>query len=198
VKVEGSLTPVGVHTEVIFANPKGGHEESSLVSEEVVPANQPLSIPERSVVGAASDNPYIWIQLTEQTGKPLTSEIFLGQCSQGLFNAEALFEAPIEAFAEVAASGCETVGQASVVLGGQMQLQPIFVEVILRPSSTPTGQKAAVEMALLPAGETYPFPQTEFTGGPTANPQISVQFRQDNGAAIGSELRLGRCASLAN
>src|SRR5262249_40743070 len=78
VTVQGTLTPVGLNAEVIFTTGAPGHEEKTPVSQEVFPANQAIGIPQQSVVGPVTENPFIWLQLTDEKGRPLTSEIFLG------------------------------------------------------------------------------------------------------------------------
>lgn len=205
VSVQGSLTPVGVSAEVIFTNPSGapGHEERSLVSQQVVPENQPVGIPEQSVVGPVGDNPYIWLQLTEENGRPLTSEIFLGRCDQAQFNASASLPVPARASAEVSASACDSASGTVVMLDGQMEILPISAKLIFRNTSAPTGpQKSIVEgavsLAMLPLGQAYPFPQQEVTGGTSANPLISLQLRQADGEVIEAESHLGRCVALVN
>lgn len=202
--INGSLEFAGLRAEVIYTNPSGapGHEEKTLVTEEVVPAGQPVGIPEQAIVGAVSENPFMWIQFTDERGRPLTSEIFLGRCDGAQFNLAAEFEAPVEALADVSAGSCESVGATTVNLNGDTRVLPINGRLIFRNTDQPGAhQKNIVEgdvaLAMLPTGQAYAFPQQDFTGGTTANPLISMQFRRDDGQAIGSEIRLGRCATLA-
>src|SRR5262245_64199669 len=67
VKVQGTLALSGFTVEVAFTNPSGGpnHTEKATVEQQVVPENQPVGIPEQSVVGPMGANPYIWLQLTD-------------------------------------------------------------------------------------------------------------------------------------
>jgi len=200
VTVQGTLTPVGLNAEVLFTNGAPGHEEKTPVSQEVFPANQAIGIPQQSVVGPVTENPYIWLQLTDEKGKALTSEIFLGRCDQAQFNPTATIELPVSALAQVSASSCDS--SAAVRLDGQVEAQPISAKLIFRNTNTAGRPSAIVESAvsltLIPVAQTYPLPQQEFAGGATANPMISLQFRQDNGQAVGSEYRLGRCQGLVN
>ena len=205
VQVQGNLALSGFKVEVGFTTPSGGpsHTEKATVEQQVVPENQPVGIPQQSVVGPLGANPYIWLQLTDQRGRPLTSEIFLGQCSQGTFNVSASLEAPSEAIATVSTSACESSSGAIVALDGQMDLQPINGRLIFRDTNTAGGPKgpinqASIELAMVPTVQTYPFPQQEVTGGVGNNPLISLQLRQGDSEAIGSEIVLGRCMALAN
>ncbi len=204
VVINGSLEFAGLRTEVIYTNPSGapGHEEKSLVTEDLVLAGQPVAIPEQSIVGAVSQNPFMWIQFTDERGRPLTSEIFLGRCDGAQFNVAAQFEVPVEALADVSASSCESVGATTVNLNGDTRVLPINGRLIFRNTDQPGGQQkniveGNVALAMLPTGQAYAFPQQDFTGGTTANPLISMQFRRDDGQAIGPEIRLGRCSALA-
>lgn len=205
VKVQGSLALAGFKVEVGFTTPSGGpsHTEKATVEQQVVPENQPVGIPQQSVVGPLGANPYIWLQLLDQRGRPLTSEIFLGQCSQGTFNVSASLLAPSEAIATVSTSACESASGAIVALDGQMDLQPVNGRLIFRDSNTTGGPKgpinqASIELAMVPAIQTYPFPQQEVSGGVGNNPLISLQMRQGDSEAIGNEIVLGRCQAIAN
>ncbi|MGH9870423.1 MAG: hypothetical protein ACREAA_19995 [Candidatus Polarisedimenticolia bacterium] len=200
---QGSLTLAGVTAEVIFSNLQGEPgQQDIVVAQSVVPNNQQVAIPGQSVVGGIGDNPFIWLQITDQNDKPLTSELFLGRCDQAQFNVAAAVEVPMTSFADITTAECESPSGPAVSLDGQTELMPIHGKLIFRSSddTTPRGRndEVAVDLVLLPTGQTYPFPQQAAVAGTGGNPLISIQLREEGGDAIGSRSRLGRCVALAN
>src|SRR5262245_48930628 len=202
VSLEGSLTLAGVAVDVIFTNPSGGptQSEQTRIPKNVVPENQPVAIPERAVTAPIGDNPFLWLQLTDDHGRPLTSEIFLGRCEQGTFTPTANIEVPVEALSIVSTESCSSSAIATVQ--GELTLQPVNGRLIFRNTDTVSGPKgqiseAKVDLAMIPAGQVYVFPQQDAISAMGGNPKISLQFHQDpTGPMFGSEYTLGRCQSL--
>src|SRR6266704_1018572 len=60
----------------------------------VSPAGQAITIPKQPVLGGAGGNPFIWLQLVDDKGAPLTGEIYLGRCVQGLTSVATDFTLP--------------------------------------------------------------------------------------------------------
>jgi hypothetical protein len=53
-------------------------------------------------------------------------------------------------------------------------------------------------VVMLPAGQTYTFPQQIVQGQITANPLISLQLLDGSGQPISNEVQFGRCIALSN
>ncbi|HZE88304.1 MAG TPA: hypothetical protein VE404_02085, partial [Verrucomicrobiae bacterium] len=117
----------GLTADVIFSNMIGSQtpQDKVHVSRVVFPENQQVSVPAQSVVGALAQDPFMWLQLTDASGKPLTSEMFLGRCSQGQFSASAVFDLPVLADGDVTATDCTSASGPAVSLEGQATLQPV-------------------------------------------------------------------------
>src|SRR5262245_5387593 len=109
VTVQGSVMLPGLKAEVIFTDPSEApaHGQSTPVTQVVVAENQAAVLREQSVRGPVTNNPYIWLQLTDEHGKPLSSEIFLGRCDQAQFQAAATLDVPMKTVADVSANACQ-------------------------------------------------------------------------------------------
>jgi hypothetical protein len=201
VMIQSEINPVGLEAEIIFSQP--GKADQFMAGQEVVPQNVPIPLTQQSVVGGLGDNPFLWLQITDARGKALTSEIFLGQCSQGSFSPTAVVNVPVEATAEVSASGCEAADPTVTLNNSQVEFAAINGRLILRNSTDTHGGpgqtgEVELELVLLPTGQVYAFPQPVVQGTISPNPQISLQFREGGGSPVGNQINLGRCSTLSN
>ena len=201
VSVVSELVVAGLESQVIFSQP-GAAGERFVVDQEVVPENAPIPFPQQSVVGGLTNNPFLWLQLTDAQGKALTSEIFLGQCSQGTFTPSAILTVPLDTSMELTSSACNVApGPIVTIESATADLSAINGKLVFRSTSDPRGPKseeAVLDLVLLPAGQTYTIPMQELQGQISPNPHISVQFLEGGGEPVGNELRFGRCTTLEN
>ena len=200
VNVVSELVVAGLEAEVIFSQP-GTPGERFVVEQGVVPENAPIPFPQQTVVGGLGNDPFLWLQLIDAQGKPLTSEIFLGQCSQGSFTPSAVLTVPLDTFMELSSSDCNvSPGPIVAVENGSADLSSINGKLVFRTSSDPRGHRdeAVLDLVLLPAGQTYTIPQQDLQGQISANPHISVQLREGGGEPVGNEIRFGRCSTIEN
>lgn len=199
VNVTSELVVAGLESQVIFSQPGGAQGERFVVEQEVVPENAPIPFPQQTVVGGLGNDPFLWLQLTDAQGRPLTSEIFLGRCSQGSFTPSAVLTVPLETSMELSSSACNVApGPIVAVENGSADLSAINGKLVFRTTSDPRGHRdeAVLDLVLLPAGQTYTIPQQDIQGQISANPQISVQFLEGGGEPVGNEIRFGRCSTL--
>ena len=202
ISVQGDLVLAGLNTEVIFARPgKPVENEPIVVEQVVVPDGSHTSTPGQNVTGGLSNNPYIWVQLLDDKGRALTSEMFLGRCDQGSFTAVAQFRAPAEAIADVSATDCSSQSGPIVMLDGATSIAPLTAKVIFRsslPTNPPGGRidQSESQIAIQPSAISYPFSNQPVSAHGGSNPLVSLQFRMDDGSPVSSEVRLGRCSSL--
>jgi hypothetical protein len=202
VSLQGNLVLAGLNVEVVFRNPGPQVGNEPIVIEQaVVPPGQPHNTPGQSIVGAVSNNPYMWLQILDSKGRSLTSEMFLGRCDQGTFTISPEFAVPAEATADVIASDCATPPGPSVILDGLTAIGPFSGKVIFRsalPENAPHGKinQSVSEIAIQPTAITYPFSTQPASAGSGENSLVSVQFRMQDGGPVGTEARLGRCTSL--
>ena len=202
--LQGSVTPNAMAIDVSFDHVIGSPDPKSKVSvrRDVVPANDPTPVEQQTVRGALGGDPFVWLQLTDAQGRALTSEMFLGRCSQGQFTPSFDVSLPAKATADVSASSCTASDGPVVALDGQVQIEPLHGKVIFRNSDSPAGPgpkpaEAAIEILILSSGPVYAFAQEEVRAGTGGNPQISTQFRLGTDATVGREVTLGRCAAIA-
>lgn len=204
VSVQSELIPVGLKAEIILSQP--GRQltpgERIVAEQEVIPQNAALPLPAQSIVAPLGNDPFMWLQLTDAMGRSLTSEIFLGRCSQGSFNPTATLVVPVDSHVELSSSACDSPTPAVTVADGSADITPVNGKLILRNTSDPRGGpvqtgEVKVDLALLPAGQTFPFSQ-ETVQGAISDPHISLQLREGGGEPLGNEVRVGRCVALTN
>src|SRR5262249_48343075 len=90
ITLQGEFALGGMSSEFIFRNNAVGthtYTSETKVNDVLVPAGQTITIPKQPVLGGVGGNPFIWIQLTDEQGRALTSEIYLGRCVQGHYKA---------------------------------------------------------------------------------------------------------------
>lgn len=204
VTLQGNLTVSPIDIEVSFSHLIGAADPQSEVTAKkaVVPANaDPTTTPQQSITGAFGGDPYLWLQLTDPKGRPLTSEVFLGRCSEGQFQRTIQLSLPASAFADVSAGDCESSAGPVVALDGRLETSSLHGKVIFRSSNTvggggPRPAEAAIEMMILPTGPAFQLSPEVLQGGTGGNPLIGARYRLGSGVAIGNEERLGRCSAI--
>ena len=204
VTINGALTLGGLGVDLIFRNNERGthtRTEQTVAKVVLLPNGQSVSVPKQPAEGGVGGNPFIWIQLLDESGNPLSGEIFLGRCVQGLFNLQADFTLVSTATADIAVGDCSNRGP-SITLSGELALTGLNARLIFRNNDNPVGgphqadEATRVDIVILPAGESITFPKQPVQGGVGGNPLIYVLFRDGNGKALGSEFALGRCTKL--
>ncbi len=203
---DGNLALGGLDLRLIFRNNvnKDVHVAEEEVSTDVVllPEGEEIVIPKQPVLGGAGGNPFIWVQLLDADGTPLSGEIFLGRCVQGRFNVDPtplLVQSLAVALMEVL--DCTNNPGPFINVGGSMSLEDgVKARFIFRNNDNPVGgphqADGVADVTLFPAGFALQLPKQPVQGGAGGNPWISVQFLQGNGDLIGTETLLGRCVQL--
>jgi hypothetical protein len=201
---EGAMTLGGVDVQLIFRN--NLNQDVHTRTEEVhvvggVAAGEQIVIPKQPVRGGVGGNPFIWVQLVDANGRPLTGEIFLGRCVQGAFPMSLDFFTPVIAQAVLEALDCTNNPGPFINVSGSASFSPgVMARFIFRNNDNPVGgpheADAVVDVTLIPTGFTLSFPKQPVLGGVGGNPWISVQFLGGSGEPIGNEFLLGRCVQL--
>lgn len=209
---EGAMTLGGVNVQLIFRNQREAgapHERVEEVQMAVgVAAGEKIVIPKQPSHAYADGegtgvggNPFIWLQLVGTNGQPLTGEIFLGRCVQGVFNPTADFFTPVLAQAVLDVLDCTNNPGPFIYVSGSNSFSPgVKARFIFRNNDNPVGgphmAAAIADVTLIPEGFTLQFPKQPVQGGVGGNPWISVQFVSGSGQLIGREVLLGRCVQL--
>lgn len=201
----GELTPAALDIEVVFSHVMGAGDPQAgtSVRRAVVPAETPTPVLQQSIVGALGNNPYVWLQITDQHGRPLTSETFLGRCDEGLFTPTIAIPAAAQAIAEVSATDCDASFGPVISFVGQVEVSALNGRLIFRSSDAtggpgPKPAEAAIELVILPSGAAFPLPQENLLAETGGNPLVSARFQLEDGTAVTPEARLGRCSAIAN
>jgi hypothetical protein len=201
---EGAMVLGGVDVRMIFRNNINNDVHTYVEDVQVagaVAAGETIVIPKQPVHGGTGGNPFIWIQMVDGNGQPLTGEIFLGRCVQGAFGPTASFVTPVVAQAVVEALDCTNNPGPFINVGGSASFSPgVKARFIFRNNDNPVGgpheADAVVDVTVIPEGFTLTFPKQPVLGGVGGNPWISVQFASPGGDPYGNETLLGRCVQL--
>jgi len=191
----GELGLGSVDGELRFQNPPGRHSATADVSVgiEIVKPTPPIVFSKKgSDEEGVTGNPEIYIQLLDGYGKPITDEIYLGRCVQGLNPVSLLMGLPANADLEVEADSCTNHPGPEITWSGKMYLRGVDARVILRnPGGTHEGDEE-VELAftIIPKNDPIVLPkQGSEPDGVTGNPEVYL-------VVDGDEIRLGKCVKL--
>jgi hypothetical protein len=206
ITLSGALTLGGLGIDLIFRNnEKGTHTatEESIVETVLLPNGESLSIPKQPVDGGVGGNPFIWVQMVDGAGRPLSGAIFLGRCVQGVTPFASDFFLPATAVAQVAAEGCYNNPGPYITLSGELALTGLNARFVFSNNDNPVGgphragETTSVDVVVVPPGESIRIPKQPVLGGVGGNPWISVLFRDGGGEPIGGEFLVGRCVQLS-
>lgn len=204
VTLQGTMSLGGVGIQLLFENNLAGTHTftvESTATATVIPAGQTVTIPKQPVLGGTGGNPFISIQFVDNHNNPLSNEIFLGRCVQGLFNTSADLSIPATATAQVSGGSCDNHG-STISLSGQMSLTGIKANLIFSNNDNPVDgphentQPTVVSVVLIPAGQTIQFAKQPPLGGAGGNPWIFLTFLDGRGQPVSDQILLGRCVQL--
>ena len=204
VTLQGAMSLGGVGVQLLFENNLAGTHTFTVDSSSsavVIPAGQSVTIPKQPVLGGTGGNPFISIQFVDNHNNPLSNEIFLGRCVQGLFNTSVDLSIPATATAQVSGGSCDNHG-STISLSGQMSLTGINANLIFSNNDNPVGgphqntQPTVVSVVLIPAGQTIQFAKQPPLGGAGGNPWIFLTFLDGRGQPVSDQILLGRCVQL--
>jgi hypothetical protein len=82
ITVGGAVEFAGLQVRIIVRSPDGSTAGATLAAAAVVAlaAGETHAIPKQPARGGVGGNPWIWAQLVDAAGAPLSDEIFLGRC----------------------------------------------------------------------------------------------------------------------
>jgi len=198
----GDISLSGVGMRLIFQNNAKGthtHIEQTNVDVTVLPAGETISFAKQPPLGGVGGNPWIFLQLLDSNGNPVSDEILLGRCVQGLFNTSIGFAILAAALGEVFVQGCSNKGP-EITLSGEVSLTGINAKFIFRNNERGTHEReepTSVSIIIIPAGQSITFPKQPVLGGVGGNPWIYAQFLDSDGKPVGTKVLLGRCVQLS-
>lgn len=210
INFEGAVTLAGLNIQLVFRNSinKDVHTYVEDVQTVVgVSTGTTIRIPKQpshpftgGTGTGTGGNPWISIQIVDSNGQPLSGEMPLGRCVQGMFNPTVDFNAPVIAQALVETLDCTNNPGPFINVSGSMTVSPgVKARFIFRNQRTdgaPHEASAMADVALFTDGFSFSFPKQPVQGGVGGNPWISVRFADASGQQRGPETLLGRCVQL--
>jgi hypothetical protein len=208
ITISGAMTLGGLGGRLTFTNNvKGTHTYSTdtRVDVTVIPNGGAITIPKQPVLGGVGGNPFIWIQFEDGNGAPVSGEIFLGRCVQGLTNTSSIdFASLAQALANFTVADCANSPGPYITLSGDMLVKSGLSAVfIFSNNDNPVGgphrttADAVVSVSLVSPGQDITFNKQPVLGGVGGNPWIWFNFLSGAGAALGDPVLLGRCEQLS-
>lgn len=201
VTLTGELALGGLGIELIFQNNvQGTHTftTTTTATAVVIPAGQSIAIPKQPVDGGTGGNPWIWLQFTDVNGNALMDPVFLGRCVQGLSGVNAPLSIASVATATIDAGSCSNTG-SSITLSGELSLSGLNADILFANSNNPVdgphsaNVMTAVNVVLIPAGQSISFAKQPPLGGVGGNPWIYLAFLSGQGVPLTDPVLLGRC-----
>lgn len=210
INFEGAVRLAGLNVQLIFRNNinKDVHtrvEDVQTVAGVVAGTSvripkQPSHSFEAGEGTGVGGNPWISIQIVDSNGMPLSGEVLLGRCVQGLFNSSTDFIAAVVAQVLVETLDCTNNPGPFINVSGSMSVSPgvkaRFIFRNQREDGAPHEAIAMAEVTLFTDGFAFSFPKQPVLGGVGGNPWISVRFADASGQPMGTETLLGRCVQL--
>ena len=201
ITLEGELVLGGVNGRLIFRNnAKGTHQRTEDVTADVVllDEGETISFAKQPSRGGVGGNPWIYLQFFDMDWEPLSDELLLGRCVQGLVPVTLDFLLPTSATVEVT-GGCSNSPGPYINLEGEIALSGINGKLIFRNNEKGThefDEFVDVDIQILPPGETISFAKQPPLGGVGGNPRIYFQFTSERNSPLGNEVYLGKCTHL--
>jgi hypothetical protein len=198
VDISGTLSLGGLQVYVAFKNNvKGTHSLETLsdATVSVVPAGGSVSVPKQPAFGGVGGNPWLSFAFTDAQGGLLTQPVIIGRCVQGLSLQHVAADLGLGGNASALASAlsCDQhgstvnfdAGRSNAGLNGLLLMDNNKNKVVHQAQAA-----AALTISLLGSQS---FHKGWGQGGAGGNPLVYMQFRDDQGAALGQEYALGRC-----
>jgi hypothetical protein len=203
ITLEGVTVLAGANVQLIFRNQRtdgAPHERvEDIKVAAVVKAGEEVVIPKQPSRGGVGGNPWIWVQILDSNGNPLSGEIFLGRCVQGPWPVTQKFSVATVAQALLDVLDCTNNPGPFIEVTTSASFGGAKARFIFRNQREPGAPHEAdrvVDMSVITEGFTLRFPKQPVLGGVGGNPWISVQFVSASGEPIGTETLLGRCVQL--
>jgi hypothetical protein len=197
ITLDGAVKLGGLGADLIFQNNvKGTHTlpvTTWATNISLVPVGGNIIIPKQPVLGGVGGNPWIYLQFLDGKCNPVSTEILLGRCVQGL-TVEGDFLSSAIGATTVDADGCSNHPGPVISMGGEIRLSGLKARIIFRNNvkGTQTAERFS-DVDILIEGTPIVIPKSPHQGGAGGNPLILLQFRQGDGEAIGAPVSLGRC-----
>ncbi len=200
ITLEGLMAISDIQAELIFRNnAKGTHTYTEETTASVsLNVGDTIAVPKQPSQGGIGGNPFIWIQFVDGNGNPITGEIFLGRCVQGIDDVSTTLMLPASIVTEFSAE-CSNTTDVITLESGQLTLDGLTAKIIFRNNDNPVGgpheytETSSADVTLIQLGETIVFQKQPVLGGVGGNPHISIRFLDEDGNQVSGETYLGRC-----
>jgi hypothetical protein len=195
-RLEGVVRLPGFGTQVVFrsARPIARAGVTHVTNETIlVPAGGEIEIPHQWVRWRQEPESPLAVQFTSAAGAPLSEPVLLGRAARGLYVVDCEVAGRVTVGAWVAARDCASHHVDLAITGEITFGDGILARVVAAPDDPdPLPDAIGVIQVVAPGTPVLAAERLVVTHAPPS-PEVSIQFRDERGAAIGEEATLGVC-----
>jgi hypothetical protein len=203
ISLNGELTLGGLDGKLIFRNNRQGtHEAEEDVTASIVllEEGESITFAKQPPLGGVGGNPWISLEMTDGAFKPISDEVPLGRCVQGLMTSsmDLLFGALAQC--DVTTADCSNSGGPTITIDGDLRLGGLNANLIFRNNAKGTHEReeeTEVSIVIVPNDSEISIPKPPPLGGAAGNPYIFFVFTDGAGNAVSDEFYLGRCVQMS-
>jgi hypothetical protein len=203
ITLRGELSLGGLNGKLIFRNNRQGTheaEEDATASVVLLEEGETITFAKQPSLGGVGGNPWIYLELLDGRNRPISDEVLLGRCVQGLMTSEMDLIMAGVAEADVTSGDCNNSGGPEITIDGDLRLGGLSANLIFRNNEKGThehDEKTEVSIVIVPAGSPVEIPKPPPLGGAGGNPHIFFVFTDGDDQPISDEFYLGRCVQLS-
>ena len=202
INLQGELVLGGISGRFIFRNNVQGthtHVEDVTIDVVVIPSGLTIRFAKQPPEGGVGGNPRVYLQFLDGSGDPVSDELYLGRCVQGLNQTSTDVSLPTDVVLNVAAASCANNPGPFITFDGQLTIGGLTARLIFRNNVQGTHSRTedvTVDVEVLPPGQSIQFPKQPPLGGVGGNPRIYFQLLDGSGSPLSGEYYLGKCVQL--
>lgn len=128
ITMAGDISLGGLGGKLRVSNYQQGthvHEEDVIVAVEFLKNSEQIKFNKQPSRGGVGDNPWIYAQFFHDDGQPISDEILLGRCVQGLTPTALGFALASAAKVNISGGSCSGQGGTEMRLTGNMKLSGV-------------------------------------------------------------------------
>ncbi len=170
------------------------------VNVTVQPAGAAITIPKQPVDGSVGGNPYLFVQLINAGGDPVSDVIFVGRVVQGsTWHTDIPVTIPAAGNVTVTGIDCSNSPGPYITFESSLAFAGLSLRIYFSNQDSPDGvhnTSVIRDFSLIGAGQSFSFPKQPVNGGVGGNPWIFAALEDGGGERLSDPVLLGRCVQL--
>ncbi len=194
VELSGQLTLGGVKARLLFRNgrTRGDAPVLATVDTTVIEPGRTVTFARQLPQTGTDGDPSMSFQLLDGAGTPISEPIALGRGGED----SAALTLRADTGVVITAGFCRNSTGPVIQLAGTLTFGAVKGRLVVADDAA--GDPHTIDFPIVPAGDDVTFAKEPAKSGIGANPRLSFQFVDQNGAPLGSEIDLGRCTDVGS